>query len=128
MEENFKGLIIIAAVILALFAGGLYYIFSENQNRAVTLDLVHQYITSNDPAQQDQLGAEIKTHLQKRPIALTSQASFGSFDELISNGYACDSLAAKQQAYDPNNQTLSRDEIWRDCMDHPEQLNKNSPR
>lgn len=128
MDENYKGIVIIAVIIVALFAGGLYYVFSENQNRKVTLNLVQQYIHTDNADQQQSLEDQIKTRLAKRRLALTSQASFDSFDILVSNAQGCDKLAAREQTYDPENESRSYDEIWRDCMDHPEQLsNLNSP-
>lgn len=129
MEENYKGIIIIAVIIVALFAGGLYYIFQENQNRKVTLNLVQEYIHTDDKEKQDSLEKEIELRIRKRSIALTSRASFDSFDTLINNANGCELIVSREQLYDPENQTRTHDEIWRDCMDHPEQLsNLNSPR
>ncbi len=129
MDENYKGILILCLVVVVLFAGGLYYIFTENQNHKITLNLTQQYIESDSKVERDSLELEIRQRIQKRPLALTSKASFESFDILILNAQGCDKVVRQEQAYDPENQTRSYEEIWRDCMDHPEQLsNQNSPR
>ena len=129
MEQNFKGIVIVALIIVALFAGGLYYIFQENQNRKVTLNLVQEYMESKSQVEKESLEMEIRQRIKKRPIALTSRASFESYEVLMDNAYRCNIIADREQVYDPENQTRSYDQIWRDCMDNPEQLqNINSPR
>lgn len=122
MDQDYRFIVIFALIVLGLFAGGLYYIFQENQNRRITMEYVQEYLYTNDEGRQNFLEQEIRRRIAKRPIALTSKASFGSFDNLISNGYACDRQAKVELKTDPLNLSRSYDEIWRDCMDNTELL------
>lgn len=122
MEQNYKAIIVFALIVIALFAGGLYYIFKENQNHKITLDLVQEYLVTNNKERSTYLEGEIKRRIVKRRIALTSYASFESFDTLMSNAYGCDQVAKRELQLDPLNESRTYDEIWRDCMDNPEQL------
>ncbi len=125
MEEiNYKAIVVVALIVVALFSGGLYYIISENNNREVAMSLVREYIRA-EPSQQLEIEAEIRRRIQKPPIAMTSRASFDSFEQLVANARACEIYAA-QAVFSPRGSEpdvkTNTDEAWRYCMDHPEVL------
>jgi hypothetical protein len=123
METNYKAIAIIGVVVVALFAGGLFYVISASQNRSVALGLVQQYVATTDAVQQASLEAQIRARIGKRPIAMTSRASFDSFEQLVANARACEGYAA-QVSFSPREPAIDPDQAWRYCMDHPEVLIK----
>ena len=123
METDYKAIAIIGVIVVALFAGGLFYVISASNNRTVALDLVHQYVASSDSVEQASLEAQIRERIQKRPLAMTSNASFDSFELLVANARACEGYAA-QVSFSPRESVIDPDQAWRYCMDHPEVLIK----
>ncbi len=121
MEFNTKSIIIVCVIIVGLFVGGLSYIYSENSSRRVVLDDVQKYINTEDAEARAVLAAEIKSRLQKRSWALTSKASFDSFDGLVANAQQCDSYAS-EKTFNPRETETDYNAVWRDCMVHPEVL------
>ncbi len=119
-ETNYKAIAVVAIIIVALFAGGLYYVISESNNRAVALNLVREYLKAS-PSDQLVLEAQIRERIQKPPIAMTSRASFDSFEQLVANAQACESYAT-MTTFGPRGEQVNTDEAWRYCMDNPEVL------
>lgn len=120
-ETNYKAVAVVALIVVALFAGGLYYVISESNNRSVALNLVREYIKA-EPSQQLGLEAEIRRRIEKPPIAMTSRASFDSFEQLVANARACEDYAARA-AFSPRGDATDTEDAWRECMDNPEVLN-----
>lgn len=119
-ETNYKAIAVVAIIVVALFAGGLYYVISESNNRSVALNLVREYLKAN-PTEQVALEAQIRQRIEKPPIAMTSRASFDSFEQLIANAKACESYAA-MTTFGPRGKETNIDEAWRYCMDNPQVL------
>lgn len=122
METDYKTIAVIGSIVVALFAGGLYYVMQESNNRRVALDLVQEYLRVS-PEQQSILEAEIRDRIENRPLAMTSRASFDSFEQLLANAKACDGYT-KQVLFNPREEAGNYDEVWQDCMDNPEVLSK----
>lgn len=118
MELDTKTIVIISVIIVGLFAGGLSYIYSESNNRGVALDLMQQYINTEDSEAKALLAAEIKDRLSRRSFALTSKASFESFDIMLKNAQDCD-VYASQKTFNPRETENAYNEVWRDCMKDP---------
>lgn len=123
METDYKGIAIIAIIILVLFSAGLFYVISEGNNRRVALELTRQYLNTNNPEEQMALEIEIRERIQKPPIAMTSRASLDSFEVLIANARACEEYVAQPQFSAAD---IDKDAVWRDCMDNPEVLSSQS--
>ncbi len=123
METDYKGIAIIAIIILVLFSAGLFYVISEGNNRRVALDLTRQYLNTNNPEEQMALETENRERIEKPPIAMTSRASLDSFEVLIANARACEEYSAQPQFSGPD---IDKDAVWRDCMDNPEVLSPQS--
>lgn len=119
MEENYKALIIISLVIVVLFIGGFTYIYQQSKNRSVALDLVRQYLNTKDINSKQLLAGQIKSKIEKPPLALTSRASFDSFEVLIDTAQKCDQYA-KSKTFNPRNEdSTDFEQLWRSCMDNP---------
>lgn len=125
MDTDYKSIIIISVIIVALFAGGLFYVISESNNRKVALELTREYITSTDSAQQASLEVEIRRRIEKPPIAMTSRASFDSFEQLIANARACEYYEAQILLSTPET-AESNSDAWRYCMDNPAVLDQKN--
>lgn len=121
METDYKTIAVVAGIVLVLFAGGLFYVISENRNRQVAIGLVHDYLAAS-PEQQPTFEALIRDRIENRPIAMTSRASFDSFEQLIATGKACQGYAA-QVNFSPRDEQINPEEAWRYCMNNPEVLN-----
>ncbi|HAG27197.1 TPA: hypothetical protein DCG61_00220 [Patescibacteria group bacterium] len=119
MDTDYKGIAIIALIIVALFGAGLFYVISEGNNRRVALELTRQYLNTNNPEEQMALETEIRERIEKPPIAMTSRASLDSFEVLIANARACEDYAERVQS---DGSEVDTDEVWRYCMDNPEVL------
>ena len=123
METNYKAIAVIGSIVVALFAGGLYLVIQENNNRRVAYDLVQKYLATDEPAQMVALEGQIRNLTEKRPIAMTSRASTDTFEELVANGKACEGYT-EQALFNPRETQRNYQEIWLYCMDHPEVLKK----
>lgn len=121
MNLDTKTVVIICIVVVGLFAGGLTYIYKENSNRRVALDLMQQYISSRDSETKSRLEMEIKDRLNRRSIALTSKASFDSFEDMLIIAKGCDHYA-NQRTFNPRETENDYDRVWRECMNNPEVL------
>lgn len=122
METDYKTIAVIATIVIALFAGGLYYVVQESTNRRVALGLMQEYLVAS-PEQQTVLEAEIRSKIENRPLAMTSRASFDSFEQLLANAKACDGYT-EQALFNPRASEGNYEEIWLYCMDNPEVLLK----
>ncbi|HMQ01981.1 MAG TPA: hypothetical protein PKD79_02855, partial [Candidatus Doudnabacteria bacterium] len=104
-------------------------VISEGNNRRVALELVKQYLVTNNPEEQLVLEAEIRSRIERRPIAMTSRASIDSFEQLVANARACEGYAEQAVFSQNDSREVDTNEIWRFCMDNPEVLNqRNQPR
>jgi hypothetical protein len=121
MELDTKTVVVIALIIVGLFAGGLGYIFSESNNQRVTLDLMQQYINTEDPEAKAVLAADIKGRLARKRLALTSKASYDSFEAMLKNAQDCD-VYASRKTFNPRETETEYENVWRECMNHPEVL------
>ena len=121
MNLDTKTVVIICIVVVGLFAGGLTYIFRENSNRRVVLDLMQQYISSRDEEAKKALESQIKDRLNRRSLALTSKASFDSFEDMLNIAQRCDHYAS-QRTFNPRQTENDYDNVWRECMNNPEVL------
>ena len=127
MELDTKTIVIIAVIIVGLFAGGLSYIYFESNNRRVALDLMQQYISTDDVAAREVLASDIKKRLEKKNLALTSKASFESFDSMLKNAVECDRFT-NQTTFNPRETNSHYNEVWRKCMNDPSIMQqKNTP-
>lgn len=116
MESNPKALIIMVLIIIGLFAGGLYYLIQESKNQALTLEYTQELINTTNPARKTALEMEIKRRLQKRPLALTSKASFDSFELLITKAQNCDRTVKTGLSKNSSDISGSYYTLWTDCM------------
>ena len=121
MELDTKTIVIIAVIVVGLFAGGLGYIYSESNNQRVALDLMQQYLQTEDVEAKAVLAIEIKDRLARKSLALTSKASFDSFDTMLANAQACDKYAS-QKTFNPREIETDYEKVWRECMKNPEVL------
>ncbi len=121
-ETNYKAIAVIGSIVVALFAGGLYYVVKESNNRKVALGLIQEYLVAS-PEQQPILEAEIRSRIEDRPLAMTSRASIDSFEQLLANAKACDGYT-EQALFNPRESEGNYEEIWLYCMDNPEVLLK----
>ncbi len=121
MDLDTKTIVIIALVVVGLFAGGLSYVYYESNNREVALDLVRKYLDTEDNVQRNLLAASINSHVNKKSFALTTRASFESFDSLIGLAKRCDNYA-KEKSFNPRDNEHHFLETWKYCMNNSEVL------
>lgn len=121
--NNVRILIITGLVAVAAFVLVLYYLISESNNKKELFRLTQVYLQTENLAEQIRLESEIKIRLSHRKLALTSRASFGSFEELIVQARACEGYAA-QAGFSPRGSQEDLEKIWLYCMDNPEIISK----